>query len=473
MKLWNGRFKKNTHSLVDEYTASINFDHQLAAFDILGSIAHVKMLNHCKLISKKDADLMIQGLKKLAKQAKAGKLPYEVVHEDIHMNVEVALHKAIGPIANQLHTGRSRNDQVALDMHLYLRYHVVDIVEKIYRLLEVILSLANVHFDVIMPGYTHLQRAEPIRFSHHLLAYFQMFHRDALRLIKSFVHVNVSPLGAGALAGSGVKVDPMYVAELLMFDNIYSNSLDAISNRDFIVEFLANASLMMMHFSKLSEEIILWNTHEFSFITLSDEFCTGSSMMPQKKNPDVAELARGKTGRVYGSLLAVLTMLKGLPFAYNKDMQEDKEGLFDTVNTIQQTLGVFTPMLATLKINSQRMKKQTECDYSNATQLANYLVGKGMSFRKAHEMTGKIVLYAIENKKYLNEISLDDYQSFYENINSDVYQKILINQVIESHQTLNGTAKKSVQQQLMQAFEKLKSIECWIKNKQPIMSLVL
>ncbi len=404
MKLWGGRFKKPTNELVDDYNASIGFDHQLAQFDIQGSLAHVEMLGFCEILAKEDVALITKGLKELSDKIEHGDIVFRTEDEDIHMNIERSLHQLIGPTAGKLHTGRSRNDQVALDIHLYLRYQTLSIVDKLYHFMEVLVTLAVDNIDTLIPGYTHLQRAEPLRFAHHMLAYFNMFHRDTQRLIDGFARINICPLGAGALAGSGVKVDREYVAKLLNFSGIYENSLDAVSDRDFVVEFLSASALIMMHLSKLSEEIILWCSQEFSFIQLDDQFCTGSSMMPQKKNPDVAELARGKSGRVYGALIGLLTVLKGLPLAYNKDMQEDKEGLFDTVKTVNQTLAVYTPMIKTMRLNHEKMRAAVTNDYSNATQLANYLVDKGVPFRQAHEITGKIVLYCIDNQLLLESL---------------------------------------------------------------------
>ena len=465
MKLWSGRFKKETHKLVDEYNASIKFDYKLAEFDILGSLAHVKMLGKCNILAPDIVNSITEGLQRIQKKIEASEVKFNDEDEDIHMNIEKLLHQLIGNTAGYLHTGRSRNDQVALDMHLYLRYQILKIIENIYDFENVVVKMAKENVDTIMPGYTHLQRAEPVRFAHHVLAYFHMFYRDYQRLCDTFTRANICPLGAGALAGSGIKIDRNYVATLLNFDSIYENSMDAVSDRDFIVEFLSNVSLIMMHLSKLSEEIILWSSQEFSFIQLDEEFCTGSSMMPQKRNPDVAELARGKTGRVYGSLMGLLIVLKGLPLAYNKDMQEDKEGLFDAVNTIKQTLSVYSPMLASIKINKEIMNKAAINDYSNATQLANYLVDKEIPFRKAHEITGNIVLYCIDNNIFLGQLPLEKYQSFCPKIFSDVYSHIEIQQVIEAHDVEGGTAKKSIMLQIQQAESKLNQIKTWLDEK--------
>lgn len=465
MKLWGGRFNKNTHHLVDEYNASINFDYQLAEYDIEGSLAHVKMLGKCALLSADEVKLITEGLLKIANKIKQGEISFRLSDEDIHMNIERLLYEDINEVAGKLHTGRSRNDQGALDMHLYLRAQIIVIIQNLYEFLTVIYLVATQHVDTFMPGYTHLQRAEPIRFAHHMLAYFNMFSRDVSRLCDSFSRVNQSPLGAGALAGSGVDVDSEYVAKLLKLEGIYNNSLDAVSDRDFVIEFLSNASIIMMHFSRLSEEIILWSSHEFSFVQLADEFCTGSSMMPQKKNPDVCELARGKTGRVYGALMSMLTVLKGLPLAYNKDMQEDKEGLFDTVKTLRQTLAIYTPMLTSMKINKEKMRVATETDFSNATNLANYLTSKNIPFREAHEITGKIVLYCIDNNLLLNNVSLDVYHNFCEKIDNTIYQVLTVESVVEAHRTSSGTSKSSVEMQLENCQETLKCIASWLEER--------
>lgn len=466
MKLWAGRFSKGTNELVDTYNASILFDAKLAEFDIAGSIAHVTMLGKCGLISAGEMELIVGGLNKIGDKLKQGDLSFRLSDEDIHMNIERLLHEEIGEVAGKLHTGRSRNDQVALDMHLYLRRQIVIIVTQLHEFLIVIHAVAAQHVDTLIPGYTHLQRAEPIRFAHHMLAYFNMFNRDINRLCDAFSRVNISPLGAGALAGSGVEVDREYVAGLLKFDGNYTNSLDAVSDRDFVVEFLSIASLIMMHFSRLSEEIILWSSQEFCFVQLDDAFCTGSSMMPQKKNPDICELARGKTGRVYGALMGLLTVLKGLPLAYNKDMQEDKEGLFDTVYTLTQTLGVYTPMLASMRINKEVMRDATDNDFSNATNLANYLTYKDIPFRVAHEITGKIVLHCIDNNKLLKDLSLDEYQIFCEKITADIFQILTTEAVVEAHKASGGTSKCSVEAQLRLASERLDEISNWLGTHQ-------
>ncbi len=466
MKLWGGRFKAATHALVEEYNASIDFDHRLAEFDIQGSLAHVKMLGKCGILSQESVALITQGLQQLLKKWHNKELILNTSDEDIHMNIERMLHELIGDEAGKLHTGRSRNDQVALDLHLYLRHHLLQTIEQLQALNHVLLNLAENHVDLIMPGYTHLQRAEPVRFAHHMLAYVHMFSRDIQRLVDSFERVNVCPLGAGALAGSGVAVDREYVAKLLGFKKIYGNSLDAVSDRDFVAEFLFNASLIMMHFSKISEEIILWCSQEFSFIQLGDQFCTGSSMMPQKKNPDVAELARGKVGRVYGALMGLLTVLKSLPLAYNKDLQEDKEGLFDTVETLNKTLAVYTAMLSSVIVNKAAIDDAVLNDYANATQLANYLVAKGLAFREAHAITGKIVSHCIDEQLVLSQLSLDALQRFSAVIEQDIYDVLTVEAVVEAHAAIGGTSRASVLVQIKQANQQLNKISTWLQETQ-------
>jgi argininosuccinate lyase len=462
MKFWGGRFTKGTDNLVDEYNASIHFDYQLAIYDIEGSIAHVNMLAHCSLISPNEAEQIRQGLEQIRARIEKGEVSFRLADEDIHMNIERLLHEEIGEVAGKLHSGRSRNDQVALDTHLYLRHQLVQLIAQLHQFLNTIHQLATDHIDTFIPGYTHLQRAEPVRFAHHLLAYFNMFQRDVDRLCASFPRVNKSPLGAGALAGSGLAVDSLHVALQLKLDGVYGNSLDAVSDRDFVIEFLANASLIMMHCSRLSEELILWSSQEFGFIQFDDAFSTGSSMMPQKKNPDVCELARGKTGRVYGALMGLLTTMKGLPLAYNKDMQEDKEGLFDVVRTLTQTLAVYIPMLSTMKVNQEVMHAATEHDYSNATSLANYLCKKQIPFRVAHEITGKVVLYAIEQQLLLKDLPLTRYQQFSPLIEKDIYEVLDIEAVIEAHQVKGGTSRNSVLTQLEEGSAVLAAITTWL-----------
>ncbi|OUM85363.1 argininosuccinate lyase, partial [Parageobacillus thermoglucosidasius] len=409
-KLWGGRFTKTAEEWVDEFAASIPFDQELVEEDIEGSLAHVTMLGKCGILPSGDVEKIKSGLLALLEKAKQGKLKFSVAYEDIHLNIEKMLIDEIGPVGGKLHTGRSRNDQVATDMHLYLRKRVTEIMELIKELQKVLVEKAEEHVETIVPGYTHLQRAQPISFAHHLLAYFWMLERDRERFRESLKRINKSPLGAGALAGTTFPIDRHLTAELLGFSGIYENSIDAVSDRDFIIEFLSNSAMLMMHLSRFCEELILWSSQEFQFIEIDDAFATGSSIMPQKKNPDMAELIRGKTGRVYGHLLALLTVMKGTPLAYNKDMQEDKEGMFDTVKTVTGSLKIFAGMIKTMKVNADVMEKATKQDFSNATELADYLANKGVPFREAHEIVGKLVLTCIERGVFLADLPLEVYK---------------------------------------------------------------
>jgi argininosuccinate lyase len=469
MKLWGGRFTKATDKLVEEYTASIFFDQQLAKEDINGSLAHVTMLGKCGILPIEDVTVISDGLKKVAAKIENGEVEFTVSNEDIHMNIEKMLIDEIGPVGGKLHTGRSRNDQVATDMHLYLRDQVVELVELISKLQDSLIAQAKENLDTILPGYTHLQRAQPILFAHHLMAYVAMLQRDAERLMEGWKRINALPLGAGALAGTTFPIDREYVAELLKFDRIYMNSLDAVSDRDFIVEFLSGSALLMTHLSRLCEELVLWSSNEFSFVELDDAFCTGSSIMPQKKNPDVAELVRGKTGRVYGNLVGMLTVLKALPLAYNKDMQEDKEGMFDTVKTLHGALSLFIPMIATMKVKKEQMRQAVTQDFSNATDLADYLVNKGLPFRQAHEVVGKAVLYCIQQNKYLLDLSMDEYKTFSPLFEEDIYTAIDVVQVVNARNVLGGTARGQVEKQISFMQHLKQTTEAWIiETKQRI-----
>ncbi|MCR6110832.1 argininosuccinate lyase [Bacillus sp. A301a_S52] len=447
-KLWGGRFTKETNKLVEEQTASIHFDKKLADEDIEGSIAHVHMLASTGIISEDEGKVIEGGLKTVHDKIKKGELTYSVANEDIHMNIEKFLIDEIGPLGGKLHTGRSRNDQVATDMHLYLKKHTENIISLLKAVQQAVINQATDHVDTILPGYTHLQRAQPVSFAHHLLAYFWMLQRDKERLIDSLKRVNGSPLGAGALAGTTFPLDRQQVANELGFDYVYPNSMDAVSDRDFILEFMSAASILMMHISRLSEELVIWSSQEFQFIELDDSFCTGSSIMPQKKNPDVPELLRAKTGRVYGNLMGLLTVLKGLPLAYNKDMQEDKEGMFDTVETLEGSLGMLAPMIDTMIVKVGNMKKAVSEDYSNATDIADYLVKKGMPFRQAHEVIGKIVLYGIDHNKYLLDLTLEEYHQFSELFEKDIYEVLAPEQVVRSRRSYGGTSQDEVRNQL-------------------------
>ncbi|WP_461202154.1 argininosuccinate lyase [Anoxybacillus sp. TBDG-1] len=423
-KLWGGRFTKTAAQWVDDFGASIHFDQQLVEEDIEGSIAHVTMLGECGILPKEDVETIKKGLTKLLEKAKNEELSFSVAYEDIHLNIEKMLIDEIGSVGGKLHTGRSRNDQVATDMHLYLRKRVAEIIELIRQLQRVLVEKAEQHIETLIPGYTHLQRAQPISFAHHLMAYVWMFERDRERFTESLKRINKSPLGAGALAGTTFPIDRHLTAKILGFDSIYENSLDAVSDRDFIIEFLSHSSLLMMHLSRFCEELILWSSQEFQFIEIDDTFATGSSIMPQKKNPDMAELIRGKTGRVYGHLMALLTVMKGLPLAYNKDMQEDKEGMFDTVQTVIGSLKIFTGMIETMTVRTDVMEKATKQDFSNATELADYLAKKGVPFRKAHEIVGKLVLTCIERGVFLVDLPLDVYQQASPLFEEDIYDAL-------------------------------------------------
>ena len=443
-KLWGGRFTKKTDQLVEEYTASITFDKELAEEDIQGSLAHVTMLGKQGIVPQEDVETIKSGLNRVLDKIRRGELEYSISDEDIHMNIEKTLIDDIGPVGGKLHTGRSRNDQVATDMHLYLRKRVVEFVDLLHKLQAALIGQAKANLDTIVPGYTHLQRAQPILFAHHLMAYVSMFGRDAERLQDSYKRIDMLPLGAGALAGTTFPIDRHFVASQLNFGRVYENSLDAVSDRDFILEFLSHASIIMMHLSRLSEELILWSSTEFRFVELDDAFCTGSSIMPQKKNPDVPELVRGKTGRVYGNLVGLLTVLKSLPLAYNKDMQEDKEGMFDTVRTLQGALQLFAPMIATMKVNKARMREAVNKDFSNATDIADFLVGQGLPFRQAHEVIGKTVLYCIQQNKYLLDLTLDEYKQFSELFDERIYEVLQPESVVNARNVYGGTATPQV-----------------------------
>jgi len=444
MKLWGGRFNKETDKLVHRFNSSLTFDNRLYHYDITGSIAHAGMLARTGIITGEEGNIIIKGLKEIEDDIKTGKISFTEECEDIHTLIEKHLIEKIGPVGGKLHTARSRNDQIALDMRLYLRDEIKHLQILITELMQTLLGLAGDYLDVIMPGYTHLQRAQPVTLAHHLMAYYFKFKRDYQRFSDNLKRVNVMPLGSGALAGTTFPVDREYLAQELGFSSISENSLDGVSDRDFILEFLSIASTLIMHFSRLSEELIIWSSSEFAFIEFDDAYATGSSIMPQKKNPDIAELTRGKTGRIYGHLIQLLTTMKGLPLAYNKDMQEDKEGLFDTVDTLVMILNIFPPMLASIKINQKRMEEAAHQGLLNATDLADYLASKGLPFRQAHEVVGRAVLYAIEQEKELEEISLSKWQELFPEIkdyfNTELYDYLNIRQCIEGRKVTGGTA---------------------------------
>ncbi|MCG1001022.1 argininosuccinate lyase [Lactococcus lactis] len=454
-KLWGGRFEASLDKQTEEFGASIKFEQRLAPFDLKGSLAHVKMLGETGIITTEESQKIAEGLKKVEEKLLNGQIEFKIENEDIHMNMESYLHQEIGPLAGKLHTARSRNDQVATDMHLYLKSILEAVLEALKGLRETIVKLAVNQIDTIMPGYTHLQHAQPISFGQHLMAYYQMLTRDFERFEFNVKHTDVNPLGAAALAGTTFPIDRMLTTKLLGFEKAYDNSMDAVSDRDFILEFLSNASLLMMHLSRFCEELLLWSSHEFKFVSLSDAYSTGSSIMPQKKNPDMAELIRGKTGRVYGNLTALLTVMKGLPLAYNKDLQEDKEGMFDSADTIITSLTVMNGMLSTLTVNRVNMKKSTEQDFSNATELADYLAAKGLPFRKAHELVGLLVLDCIKKGIYLQDVNLQDYQMLSPLINEDVYEVLKSRTAVSRRNSLGGTGFESVKKQIEEAKKEL------------------
>ena len=447
-KLWGGRFSKTTDEMINEFQASIGFDRRMYREDIAGSIAHAAMLAKVGILSEEDRAAIENGLKDILAQIEHGDFDFSVALEDIHMNIEKRLTDAIGDAGSRLHTARSRNDQVALDTHLFVRHAVVDVMAHIRALQQALTESAAQHRDVIMPGYTHLQRAQPILFSHHLMAYFGMLARDFERFQGVYARTDIMPLGAGALAGTTLPIDRQFVAQRLHFERIYTNSLDAVSDRDYILEFLSAASILMVHLSRLSEEIILWCSREFSFVELDDAHCTGSSMMPQKKNPDVSELVRGKTGRVVGHLMAMLMAVKGLPLAYNKDLQEDKEGLFDTIDTVKFSLAVYAQLIRGMKLREDVMRHAVEADYSNATDLADYLVRKGLPFRKAHAVAGQAVAQCIARGIYLADLPIADYQKLSPLFAEDIYDAISPETCVSCRNSYGGTSYEQAEMQL-------------------------
>ncbi|KRL66753.1 argininosuccinate lyase [Companilactobacillus versmoldensis] len=454
-KLWGGRFQAQAETWVDEFGASISFDQLMADEDIEGSLAHVKMLKETKILNGSDSDQIIAGLENIQRELHAGKLHFTVENEDIHMNIESILTDEIGPVAGKLHTGRSRNDQVATDFHLYVKNRLPKIIDEIQTIQKTLVNLAEDNVETIMPGYTHLQHAQPISYGHYLMAYYSMLKRDVERFQFNMKHADISPLGAAALAGTTFPIDREFTAKELGFNDIYQNSLDAVSDRDFALEFLSNASILMMHLSRLCEEISMWVSYEFNYLELSDKYTTGSSIMPQKKNPDMAELIRGKSGRVFGHLIGLLSTMKSLPLAYNKDLQEDKEGTFDTVKTLLPALKVFNGMISTIKVNKDKMRHATENDFSNATELADYLATKGIPFREAHGIVGQLVLKGLQNHQNLQDISLDEYQKISPLIDKDVYEVLKPEVAVERRNSLGGTGFASVKKQIQIAKEEL------------------
>lgn len=447
-KPWSGRFTEATNELVEEFTASIPYDWRLYPYDIAGSMVHATMLGKQGIITKAESRRIIRGLEAILKEIVSGAFEFAVELEDIHMNIESRLIEKIGPVGGKLHTARSRNDQVALDIRMYLRDEITEIHELLTSLQKIIVDLADKHCDVVLPGYTHLQRAQPVLLGHHLLAYYEMFERDRGRIEDCFRRVNVMPLGAGALAGTVLPIDRKFVAKQLGFSGVCENSMDAVSDRDFAIEFVSACAQIMMHLSRLSEELVVWSSSEFGFITISDGFTTGSSIMPQKKNPDVAELTRGKTGRVYGSLVALLTIMKGLPLAYNRDMQEDKEPLFDTADTVTLSLSVYVEMLKGITIHRETMRRAAEDGFITATDLADYLVRKGMPFRQAHEVVGRAVLRAIELQCGLGGMPLAEYKQLSPLIRDDVYEALSVEASVGRRTSQGGTAPANVKKRL-------------------------
>ena len=460
MKLWGGRFSKSTEGLVDDFHSSISFDQRLAEQDITGSIAHATMLGEQGIIPKEDAEKIVDGLRGILEDVKAGKIAWMVDAEDIHMNVETILTQRIGEAGKRLHTGRSRNDQVALDTRMYAKLACEETVQMLEELLRVILSIAQEHLHTIMPGYTHLQKAQPITLAHHMMAYAQMFLRDRTRFRAAYASADVMPLGSGALAGTTYPLNRERVAELLGFRQISQNSLDGVSDRDFILEYLSAASICMMHLSRFCEELILWNTNEFRFVEMDDGFATGSSIMPQKTNPDVAELIRGKTGRVYGDLMALLTTMKGLPLAYNKDMQEDKESFFDARDTLVKGLTVFTAMLRTLTFREDVMERGASGGFTNATDCADYLVKKGVPFRDAHAVVGQLVAHCLNENKALLDLSLTELQAFHPAFEADVFDDLSMIACVEKRRIPGAPAPDMVQAAIDSARAQLEDEPC-------------
>ncbi len=447
-KPWGGRFDGPTDGRVEAFTSSLHFDRRLFRYDIEGSIAHARMLGRQGIITKAEARVIVAGLGRVLADIEAGDFQFRPDDEDIHMAIEKALTERIGAVGGKLHTGRSRNDQVARDIRLYLRAEIAGVLGYIAELKAGFLALAKKECGAVMPGYTHLQKAQPVLLSHYLLAFWEMLARDEARFRDALKRVNVMPLGAGALAGTGLPIDRACVARLLHFPAVSENSMDAVSDRDFVAEFIFAASLAMMHLSRFCEDLVLWSTDEFGYVEIADAFTTGSSMMPQKKNPDVAELIRGKTGRVYGNLVSLLTILKGLPMTYNRDLQEDKEPLFDTVDTLQASLQVLTAMIGRLSFDRKRMEKGAEGGFSTATDVAEYLVMKGLPFREAHAIVGKAVAFCIRNKKTLTGLTLKEFRSFYPGFEKDIFARLTVRQSVNARKTTGGTAEETIRKRI-------------------------
>ncbi len=454
-KLWDGRFAAPTDKVVEKFTSSIDIDRRLYRHDIEGSMAHCRMLAKVGIISTEEMSTLVSGLATIGQEIEDGKFVYDDRLEDIHMHIEDRLGQLVGPVARKLHTARSRNDQVALDTRLYLRAQTDMVIAMLKGLREVLVETAHAQLGHIMPGYTHLQRAQPVLLSHHLMAYYEMFTRDSGRFADARVRMDISPLGAAALAGTTFPIDRAYTAELLGFSEIAANSMDAVADRDFMLEFLAAASITMVHFSRLAEELIMWSSKEFGFIELPDAFATGSSIMPQKKNPDIPELVRGKTGRVFGDLVALLTTMKSLSLTYNRDMQEDKTPLFSTVDTVEAVIEVVTRMLPHIRFNTATMRHESGTGFLNATDMADYLVGQGMAFREAHGVVGRAVAHALAQGKELHELPLEEMQAFAEVIDADLYEALKLERVVDRRTSAGGTAAACVRAAIAKAREDL------------------
>ncbi len=456
-KLWGGRFTERDWGCSEGFTASIQFDRRLYHHDILGSTVHARMLAKQGIISAEDAEDIVSGLQAVREDIEEGRARLSEAHEDIHMNIEALLTERIGPAAGRLHTARSRNDQVAVDMHLYLKDEIGAVRQRITRLQRTLLELAEENTGVIMPGYTHMQRAQPVLLAHHLLAYFFMLQRDWDRFSDCLKRTDISPLGSGALAGTAHPIDPDFTARELGLSALYENSMDAVSDRDFLLEFLSASALTMMHLSRLSEELVLWSSEEFSFVEIADAFTTGSSIMPQKKNPDVAELIRGRTGRTYGNLTTLLTVMKGLPLTYNSDMQEDKEATFDTVDTLKACLRAMNGMIGSLQINRERMQRAVHRGFSGATDAADYLVARGMPFRQAHSAVGRVVRHCLEEGKCLHDLTPGEWRQFSDLFSSDIIDAISAEQCVAARSSHGGTSPESVARQFRTARTMLNS----------------
>ena len=459
MKLWGGRFTKETNKLVENFNESLSFDHRFYKQDIRGSIAHVKMLAKQNILTDNERDKIIEGLKSIEADIDAGKLKFDDGSEDIHSFVEAHLIERIGDTGKKLHTGRSRNDQVALDMKLYVRDEIDELKDLLYELLSEVLNIMEDNKSTYIPGFTHLQKAQPTTLAHHFGAYFEMFIRDYDRLVSTRKRMNLSPLGSGAFAGTTYDLDRDYVASILDFDTATRNSMDSVSDRDYLLELLSDLAIMSMHLSRLSEEIIIWNTDDYRFVEMDDTYSTGSSIMPQKKNPDIAELIRGKSGRVYGSLISLLTTMKGLPLAYNKDMQEDKEMSFDAIDTVKSLIKLMSGMLSSMKFNHERMAKSARGGFTNATDAADYLVKKNVAFRDAHEIVGRLVLYGIENNKALDDFTLEEFKNISEVFDNDIYDAISLKTCVEKRNTKGAPGLKAINDEIEASRKLLESLK--------------